>query len=39
VAEVPDIGWHDLGTPARVLRMMRQLGMTPSWAEALTPAS
>ena len=39
VAEVPDIGWHDLGTPARVLRMMRQLGVTPSWAEALNPAS
>ena len=39
VAQMPDVGWHDLGTPARVLRMVRQLGVTPSWASALDPAS
>jgi mannose-1-phosphate guanylyltransferase len=39
VAQMPDVGWHDLGTPARVLRMVRQLGLTPSWAEALETAS
>jgi mannose-1-phosphate guanylyltransferase len=39
VAQMPDVGWHDLGTPARVLRMVRQLGVTPSWASALDTAS
>ena len=39
VAELPDVGWHDLGTPARVLRMLSQTGVTPSWATTLQPAS
>jgi mannose-1-phosphate guanylyltransferase len=39
VAELPDVGWHDLGTPARVQRLMTQLGLTPSWAPTLLPAS
>ena len=41
VAELPDVGWHDLGTPARVLRMLNQIGATPAWASSLQlqPAS
>jgi mannose-1-phosphate guanylyltransferase len=39
VAQMPDVGWHDLGTPARVLRMVRQLGLTPSWVDALESAA
>ncbi len=39
VAELPDVGWHDLGTPERVLRMLGQIGVMPAWATALQPAS
>ena len=31
VSKVPDLTWCDLGTPARVERTLRSLGMSPAW--------
>ena len=31
VSTVPDLTWCDLGTPERVARTLRRLGVSPAW--------
>jgi mannose-1-phosphate guanylyltransferase len=31
VSKVPDLTWCDLGTPERVARTLRRLGVAPAW--------
>ena len=38
VSPLPAVGWADWGTPARVLRSLREAGVRPAWADALEPA-
>ncbi len=33
VSRFPGVTWSDLGSPRRVLQVLRKLGMTPSWAQ------
>jgi mannose-1-phosphate guanylyltransferase len=35
VAKVPDLTWCDLGTPARVVKTLMGLGMSPPWLRML----
>ena len=35
VCTLSAITWSDLGTPARVLKMLANLGLTPAWAATL----
>ena len=36
VSQLPGVTWSDLGSPRRVLQVIRSLGMTPSWAQEST---
>ena len=33
VSQLPGVTWSDLGSPRRVLQVLRKLGMAPSWAQ------
>lgn len=36
VSQLPDVTWSDLGSPRRVLQVVRKVGMALSWAEEPT---
>jgi mannose-1-phosphate guanylyltransferase len=38
VSPLPPVGWADWGTPARVLRSLREPGVRPAWADAIEAA-